>query len=153
MATVFRVVTGVALVAGFLSVGRAQAQEVWLADMKVEMAVTEDVTKGTLLHQIKVTNKQDDTGREILITHIPVLGMEVLSFGSDRSACALRVTSPIAIAVQCSLPTLNPGFSEKVWVLTRNTTTWTGGKVTTAQVMGLSPDRDGADNVVNITFP
>lgn len=153
MAKLFRVAAGAVLVAGLFSARPAQAQEVWLADLKVEMTTTEDATKGTLLHEITVTNKQDDTGRDILITHIPVIGMGVLAFTSQRSVCVLRPASSIAIAVQCSLVTLNPGLTEKVWVLTRNTTTWTGGKVTTAQVMGLSPDREGEDNVVSITFP
>jgi hypothetical protein len=153
MGKVFRIAAGVVLAAGLLSVGQAHAQEVWLADLKVEMTTTENAAAGTLLHEITVTNKQDDTGRDILITHIPVIGMGILAFTSQRSVCVLRPVSSIAIAVQCSLSTLNPGLTEKVWVVTRNTTTWTGGKVTTAQVMGLSPDREGEDNVVSITFP
>jgi hypothetical protein len=79
--------------------------------------------------------------------------MPLLAFVPQSATCVMRPISALVTAVQCTLATLDVGASEKVWVVTGNTTSWTGGKVTTAQVMAVSLDRDGSDNVVNITFP
>jgi hypothetical protein len=152
MNRVFQVALGFALGAALLPL-RADAQEVWLADLKVEMTATENAAAGYIVHEITVTNQFDDSAREIVLTHIPVLGMPLLAVVPQSATCVLRPISTLATAVQCTLATLNVGATEKVWVVTGNTTSWTGGKVTTAQVMGISPDRDGSDNVVNITFP
>ena len=143
----------VMLAAGLTGAGRAEAQEVWLADLKVEITATENAAQGYILHEITVTNQFDDSARDILLTHIPVIGMQVLAFSSQQSACVLQVVSGLATPVRCTLPVLNVGASEKIYVVTRNTTTWTGGKVTTAQVMGVSPDRNGSDNVASVVFP
>jgi hypothetical protein len=140
-----------ALVAG--ATAPAYSQEVWLADLKVELKATENPGAGQIVHEITVTNKQDDTGRDIVVTHIPVIGMQLLAFSSQASTCAVRIYSSSAKVVQCSLPTLNVGASEKITVITRNTTSWPGRKVTTAQVMGGSPDADGSDNVASVDFP
>ena len=48
---------------------------------------------------------------------------------------------------------LNPGQIEVIKVLTTSATTWPGRKITTAQVMGATPDYNGANNTDLVEFP
>ena len=149
-----RGVFGLALAAALVQPAGAATQERWLADLKVTMTATENAAAGTITHVIRVTNQGDDTARDVGLTHIPVVGMAILSHASSSSACARRGYNNGAVwVVHCTLPALDVGVTEKLVVVTRNSTTWPGLKVTTAQALGTSPDKVSADNVTEIIFP
>ena len=79
------------------SVASAKSSEVWLADLDVTLTAVEDRAAGQITHVITVTNIHDDTGRDIVITHIPVIGVQVLSFKPKKPTCV------------CALKTYNTG--------------------------------------------
>jgi hypothetical protein len=117
----------------------ARTFEVWLADLDVTLTAVEDQAAGQITHDITVMNIGDDTGRDIVITHIPVIGVKVVSFKSQTSTCMLKlINTTVNSVVQCTLPQLAAhGGTEQITVVTSNTTTWPGRKITTAQAWGL----------------
>jgi hypothetical protein len=136
----------------FCNLVLAASREVWLADLDVTLAAVEDQAAGQITHDITVTNIGDDSGRDIVITHIPVIGIHVLGIKSQTSTCVLRIITAHEL-VQCTLPLLAVRASEQITVVTNNSTTWPGRKITTAQAMGVVPDFDGANNTHSVEFP
>src|SRR5262245_55858733 len=125
-------VVGVAILCG--QDASARTREVWLADLDVALTAVEDQAAGQITHDITVTNLGDDTGRDIVITHIPVIGVTILSVKSQASTCLLKLFNTTAKAVQCILPQLAAhGGTEHITVVTSNATVWPGRKITTAQ--------------------
>ena len=145
------IVGGAILSCGVVS---ARSWEVWLADLDVTLTAVEDRAAGQITHVITVTNIQDDTGRDVVITHIPVIGVHVLGIKPQQSTCVLKTYNTGVQAVQCTLPQLAAhGGTEQITVVTSNATTWTGRKITTAQAMGAAPDFDGSNNTASVEFP
>ena len=136
------------------NIAAARSWEVWLADLDVTLSAVENQTTGQITHDITVTNIGDDTGRDIVITHIPVIRVQVLSITPQKSTCVLKTYTPTGKAVQCTLSQLaSHGASEQITVVTSNSTTWTGRKITTAQAMGAAPDFNGCNNTASVEFP
>ena len=133
----------------------ARTFEVWLADLDVTLTAVEDQAAGQITHDITVMNIGDDTGRDIVITHIPVIGVQVISVKSQTSTCMLKlINTTVKSVVQCTLPQLAAhGGIEQITVVTSNATTWPGRKITTAQAMGIVPDFDGSNNTASVEFP
>jgi hypothetical protein len=137
----------------FCEVASAKSTEVWLADLDVTLTAVEDRALGQITHHITVTNNGDDDGRDIVITHIPVIGVKVLSIKPQHSTCVLKTYNTTVQVIQCTLPQLGVLGTENLTVVTSNATTWTGRKITTAQVMGAAPDFDGCNNTASVEFP
>ena len=146
-------IVGVVMLLG--SGAQARTREVWLADLDVALVAVEDQAAGEITHDITVTNIGDDTGRDIVITHIPVVGVNVLSVKSQASTCLVKlINTTVKSVVQCTLPLLAAhGGTELITVVTSNATTWPGRKITTAQAMGIVPDFDGSNNTASVEFP
>jgi uncharacterized protein DUF11 len=123
----------------------------WEADMRVTMTAAEDPVAGTVTHVVTVRNLGDDTAREVVITHIPAVGMNPLL--PIPANCSLHTVHAGISAVQCRVPILDVRAQTQITIVTDNTAATTARRVTTAQAMGLSPDGNGADNVVRLDLP
>jgi hypothetical protein len=149
--------TVVGVVIFFCAIASARTSEVWLADLDVTLTAVEDRAAGRITYDITVMNIHDDTGRDIVITRIPVIGVNVLSIKSQQSTCVLKIynpANPAAKVVQCTLSQLAAhGGIEQIPVITSNATTWPGRKITTAQAMGTVPDFDGSNNTTSVELP
>src|SRR5262245_8439398 len=137
-------------------VASAATSEVWLADLSVDLAATLNVAAGRISHIITVKNLGDDSGRSLVIYHQPVVGTQVLTVTPTSATCEtfwFADAGPGVNVVRCTMPMLNPGQVEVIKVLTTSATTWPGRKITTAQVMGATPDYNGANNTDLVEFP
>ena len=143
------------MAAGLIAPASARALEVWQADLTVQLSASEDVAAGTITHDVVVTNIGDDTGRELVITHIPIPGTRIRSYVAGRSSCAVvQYVPPNGPEVlRCTLATLDVRATETIQVVTTNAVHPAIRRRTTAQAMAASPDGKGNDNVAHLDVP
>lgn len=134
---------------------KTQSGEVWLADLAVSLTGNKNIVNQEILFQMIVTNLGDDDGRDIVFSmafsNLLPPGLKVLTINSPDALCWVIEPIPGLPVVKCTQSSLPRLGTSMVAVTVANP--GNGPRKATAQVMGIVPDYDGANNTVTVTTP
>jgi len=141
--------------AGTPGVPQGLPNEVWLADLVITLTGTKDLRNQSIVYQVTVTNLGDDDGRDITFSlafsHTLPAGLKIVSMKSAQAKCQVYEAARGLPYVKCIQLGLGVGGASRVDVLVANP--GNGPRKATAQVMGIVPDYNGANNSVTVVTP